>query len=1278
MSESILEENIMEEEKVEEKEVEVKKIRTKRDTSDYRNYSDKVQAYEISDTWIGSDKTKKFETYVLPLFGKEGKEEKDKEILKEDRKFVLKNITVPEGVVRIFLEIVSNAVDNVIASLQAGVDPGKIEITCNEKTVTVKNYGLHIPVKKMGVKTTGGKTVMVPYDEKCKGDPIYPPEFIFGQFRTSSNYDKTVVRYGCGRNGVGAKITNLYSHRFKVIIDDPDTQMRFIGVWKDNMFKDSPESKPDIKVTEKQIKKGSVTIEWDLDFERFKMKEYSQVIIEYFSRIAVDFSFACKTPIVFNKVTLNYRDIHDYASLYFTQDEIKNSIVQYTWGFQKPSRKDSKLTRINEPSTKKMDKSVSNPKSPKDIPDLEIMILDTPDNARIISCVNGLVTRNGGNHVEGVQKPIVEYLRKIVNGDKRDKGGILSVSAKDIKPHLSMIVNARIPDPGYDSQSKTKLESPDIYIELEEVLLRKTKDWDVINRLYAELEAKGFKNAKGTDGKKQKTVKMKGEDANFAGDSKSLECVLYLTEGDSAAGYPQERVSLLKGGRDYNGYMPLKGKILNVTKAKLMQYIENNVISSIKTAMGFQEGVDYTIEENLKGLRYGYIIIVADADVDGMHIVALILNLLREKFPGMLKANRVSYLRTPVIKAYQGKKIVKRFFLESAFERWKKENPADAKKFRIRYLKGLGTSSPKDVKDDIDYAPTVICFYDNQAKDDFNVAFAKDYEDDRKEWIEKWRDVTQVDDVLSVNLSDIKDVEGFYQGQNISQFINRELVGYSVSTLYRAIPSEYDFLKESQRKGLYGMLLLFSYKRSNKDKPMKIDTIANDAAAKLHYHHGSKNLSDTIIKMTQDFTGSNNMGFFTQDGMFGTRADGGQQAAAARYSEVRLNWWIPYVFHKESVELVNKRNIDGEIGEPEWLPSVIPMGVVNGINGIATGYSTYMPCHNPLDVLMWCKNKCLGIKSDEIFPWFNGFKGEIIFEDGVVDGKTTKNIEDEMLPADFNKDDPFDKENINKDTIDEENITAAKHAAKSKKRIRTVGKFCRVGYNKKNEQIIRISELPIRSWTIPYKKWIESLIMEKSKDRLVTYIRDRSKPNTVDIEIHWKGTISEPNIQNLKLQRSFGLSNITLIDHNGFPKKYKNVTQVLNTYHEHMIEHYNDLKNHRIKIEQDRIQKASYKARYIQARLDGTIEVVKVDEEKIREELKKIDVPFSIYEEARERDLSKQSLAKWKKEREEAEVKLESAKAETAESIWLEKLDKLEKELRRRWDEKTGAFNMEE
>ena len=1254
-----------------------KKSRGKTTVNDYVNYGDKKQAYEIPDMWIGNTMKSKFKTYILPL--KDGEKRKVKE----------KTLDLPEGVWRIFLEIVSNASDNVIRSLQQGVDPGQIEVTCDEKTVSVKNYGVPIPVIKQSVKKVGKEEFrLVPYDGE--GDPVYPPEFIFGRFRTSSNYDKSVVRYGCGRNGVGAKVTNLFSKRFKVTVEDPENGLRFTGTWKDNFFMNDEDGRPEVKVKElpKGTKKGSVKIEWDLDFKRFGMTGYNEKEISYFARAMADFSFATKVPFVFNGVKLDYRSIRDYATLYFSEDELANSIVQYTWGYKKPG-KGKKLSDIgtrNEIGTKKIEKNIISPKSQADIPDLEIMVIDTPDSGKVISYVNGLISKNGGTHVDAVLRPIFKHFTTMVNGDKK-KG----ITATNVAPHISAIVNARLPDPRYDSQSKTKLEYPKVHLEIVPKLLKQTNNWDTLARLYAELQARGIKGASASDGKKEKNTKFeKGRDANLSGTDESMKCTLFLTEGDSATGLPQWLCAYTPQGEDYMGYMPLRGKILNITKAGQVQYNDSKVICSIKNAMGFQEGVDYSLEENIQKLRYGNLVIAADADSDGCHIVSLVLNLLREKFPGMLKENRVGYLRTPIVKIYKSGKVHKRFFSEVEFYRWLENHPDANKKYNIEYYKGLGGFSEHDVKEDMDYSPTVICFYDKEAKQNFDLAFDDGRADDRKDWIEKWRDIAQTDDVLAVDLETIKSKEGLYLGQNISQFINRELVGYSVASLFRAIPSEYDGLKESQRKALYGVLKKFNYTYSKKNKALKVEVISNEIAAAVEYHHGSKNLADTIIKMTQDFTGSNNMGYFAKKGMFGSREDGGKYAAAARYSKIQLNWWIPLVFYKESVELIEKRKVDGNEAEPYWLPAVIPMSLTNKMEGIATGFSTFLPGHNPIELIKIIKGMLNGESPpEEIIPWFNGFEGKMSLETKESGGSSKRKKievsmeEEEVEEVEEGEEDigerskeDRDEEKRRREAEKLEEKIIEHSVVKSRKTVKCTGIFKEIGRKKNGHRIIRVSELPPREWTQKYINWVDSVINDKGKKKLFSDKNNKSKPNSIEIDLVWKSKEVQPTVHNLRLVKSFGLSNITLINHDGFPKKYKNSTKVLKTYFKHMISHYADLKAHRLNVEEEKIKMASYKTRYIQGRLDGEIRVKNMDEEEIREQLEKINVPFEIYSNMKERDLSKQSLEKWKKEIAQAEARLEEVKKQTPESIWLEKLDKLEKALLKRY--KDGKLDMSE
>jgi len=1120
-----------------------------------------------------------------------------------------------------------------------------------------------------------GNTAVGDYKEGMTEDEwCWLPAFIFGQFRSSNNYDEKVKRMGCGRNGFGAKLTNIFSKNFTVVVEDPDTKLRFTGIWKHNMFKDDETGKPEIKIeTDKEIKKGSVCVTWELDFPRFKMTEYSSQDLQFFARVAVDFSFTCKIKTYFNDIELDYRTIKSYASLIWNEDQMKNNIIHYVW--EKTAPESLKKARLDT-----QEKKILEAKKPDHIPEVEIMIVDTPDNSNNISYVNGLVTAEGGVHVDAVQDPIFKAIANLVNGEKkRGKKASTTISAKNIKGHISFIVNARLADPEYTSQSKTKLASPNISVNFPEKILKNLQTWDVISRMFAEMEAIATTKATKNDGIKRKHITMdKGEDANLAGTKDSSKCSLYLVEGLSAANYPQKRICMLEGGKDYNGYMPLKGKFMNITKAKAAKYSENTVVGSIKQVIGLKEGIDYELDENVKTLRYGFIILTVDADDDGMHILAHVLNFFREKFPGILKRNMIGYLRTPVIKVLKGNKISKRFFTVPDFEKWSEKN--SLRGLTVRYYKGLGTSNDEDIKDDLKIAPTVICFYDSECDQNLDLAFHEDNSDQRKTWIEKWRDVTQCDDVISVDINSIRKTEDkLLQAQDISQFINRELIGYSVASLFRAIPSEYDHFKDSQRKALYAALTYFNYD-PKKGKSIKTGRFANDAASRTGYHHGEKSLTDTIIKMAQDFTGSNNMGYFKKDGQFGTRADGGDNAADARYSEIHLAPWARFVFDPESVNLIKKRLIDDEEAEPYWIPMVIPMGIVNGTNGIATAFSTSTPNHNPFDVIKWYREKCQGKSPKPIPPWYNGYTGKmkiISRKKGKTDDLIIEDDEDdtELLPADINRSKPLSSPRRMKDVsddemedMDQESLAVLDHSKNSKLTLETYGKYDIIGTHKNDGPVIRVTELPIKTWTHRWRKWIEFMVQDKtqsSNSRTVFDFVDKSRSTEkVDIHIHWNK--NKPiTFRSLRLIRSFGMTNITLIDHHGFPKRYGCVQEVMETYFKHMIKHYNDVRENRIRCEEKKMIDISFKMKFIIHVLKQEITIIKVKEELIKEKMEQFEIPFEYYEKSKGRDFSVESVEKCKEQLEEAKIRLQKAKDTTAEAIWLGKLDLLETELKK-------------
>ena len=1221
------------------------KGRTERKVTDYGGLSDINHVYKRPDTYIGSTKSLR-----RNVFSMDTNTMKLKEV----------STTLPQGVERLLLEILSNAGDNTDASRRAGVDPGTIDITADQRTITIRNGGLHIPVKKVALVEENGNTKVQEYTEDTEKWE-WLPIFIFGYFRTSNNYDDEdkVKRMGAGKNGFGAKLTCIFSKRFSLIVEDPDTKTKLTSTWYDNMFLNNRERKPDIDIVkDPSIKTGSVTVSWDLDFERFGMGCYQPEHLDIFCRFAVDFSFTCKIKTSFNGTEFDYREISKYATLIWNEDQLKNHFIEYKW----EEDADEKIVNAQQ---KTQERAIALAKKPENIPEIEIMVIDSPDKPVNISYVNGLVTAEGGVHVDSAEDPVFKKIIDIMNrGAKRGKKN--SITVKNIRPHISFIVNARLCNPDYNSQSKSKLVSPSVAIEYKDKNLRKVSDWNIIKRLYAEIDAMAYLKASKTDGIKRKHIDCEnGEDANLAGTKDSMRCTLHLVEGLSAANYPQKRICLMEGGKDIFGYLPMRGKVLNVTNAGNIQYAENTVICNIKKMLGLKEETDYNIKENLTELRYGHILMCVDADDDGMHILACVLNFFREKFPGILQRNMIGYLRTPMIKVLKKDKIMKRFFTVRDFDAWRVNN--DLKGLTVRYYKGLGTSNDKDIVDDLTTAPTVVCFYDSKSVEHLNLAFHHDLADARKKWIEEWRDVTQVEDVVSMDVSSFGKLK---KGQDISQFINRELVSYSVASLFRAIPSKYDLLKESQRKALWSALEFFKYDPS-KGKTIKTGRFANKAADMAQYHHGEKSLTDTIIKMAQDFIGSNNMGYFKKEGQFGTRADGGKNAADARYSEVHLSWWIPYVFKREYIDLVEKRVVDDEECDPLWLPAVIPMGLVNGTNGIATAFSTTTPCYNPLDVVKWMKDRCKGITPKPLSPWYNTFEGKIKIEretkNGfVIDGDDDEELENETVPKNRKVSESSEEGE------DEENKAIVEHAKKAKVRMKTYGKFDVTGLHKHGGPIIEITEVPVRTWLHDYRKWIQGLVHIKGSRRPVYDFKDNSTTDRPKFVIHWNSNYAQPNHRSLHLVKSFGLSNITLIDHKGFPKKFDEIQTVLEEYYCNMIDHYKVVRSNRISNEEEKFRDTSHKIKFITLVLSNEIVIMKVKEEEVKSKMEQHEIPFDYYDKSKSRDFSVESLEKHKKNLEECKARLELAEKLVAEDIWINDLEILEKELKKRY--KNGKF----
>lgn len=414
------------------------------------------------------------------------------------------------------------------------------------------------------------------------------------------------------------------------------------------------------------------------------------------------------------------------------------------------------------------------------------------------------------------------------------------------------------------------------------------------------------------------------DDANNAGGRNAGQCTLILTEGDSAKSLAVSGLSVV--GRDNFGVFPLRGKLLNVREASNAQIMANAEISAIKQILGLRQGVVY---KDTASLRYGHLMIMTDQDYDGSHIKGLIINFFDHFWPSLLKISGfLLEFITPIVKASKGKGANRKevsFFTIPEYEAWKGRND-DGKGWVLKYYKGLGTSTTEDAKkyfSDLGKHLKPFQAADDESRVLIDMAFSKKKADDRKEWLRGY-------------------VEGTFMDHSIPEiplvdFVNKELILFSRADNIRSIPSAVDGFKPGQRK------ILFACFKRNLKSEIKVAQLAGYVSEHSAYHHGEVSLCMTIVNMAQVFVGSNNLNLLEPLGQFGTRLQGGKDAASPRYIFTNLSKLARTIFHPHDDPLLNYLNDDGQSIEPEWYIPILPMLLVNGGDGIGTGWSTAIP-----------------------------------------------------------------------------------------------------------------------------------------------------------------------------------------------------------------------------------------------------------------------------------------------------------------------------------------------
>lgn len=988
-----------------------------------------------------------------------------------------KEISSSPALLRIFIEPLSNAIDNVERSKNSETPSTKIKVRINQETgeTSVWNDGDIVPIE-------------INKDENC-----YNHSMIFGQLLTGSNYNDEEERIISGRNGLGVKLTNIFSTSFRVRGLDPDSNKIFTQEWSGNM---KVASEPIVVST--KLKKGFTEVTWIPDFSRFNITGYSDDIVNLYTRYVIDAAMLSKVQVYLNDKILPVPNITAYSQLY-----------------QAPT---TESISIRTPSAE--------------------VVLTPSTEFQAVSFVNGVYTRLGGQHVDAWSEAI---FRPLVN--KFNKKGKPQVNIRDIKQFFRIFVNSTVINPEFDGQDKNKLESPSVPVSVKVSDINTICRWSVMDSIEEIIRAKEMVVLKKSERKKVGFVKIEGLDpANNAGTKYSTQCTLILCEGLSAKTYAVagiEKGVYGKSGRDWFGVYPLRGKVLNVRNSAPTAIAKNAVITDLIKATGVRHDVDYRDERNFSQLRYGKIMIMTDADVDGIHIEGLIMNFFHSLFPTLLERENsfVVSMKTPIVRVFRPNEDLL-FYDERRFREWAAQQ---TKNFKKKYYKGLGTTKPEDVPDTFGLK-MVEYVNDENTFSNMNKVFNKKHSDLRKSWLADYNPNA------AFSLDDQQEITHM----NMSDFMDGEMIKFSHDDCKRSIPNSIDGLKESQRKILYAVKkrkLRFS------GSSLKVAQLGGYVAEHSNYHHGEQNLFETITKMANEFPGSNNIPLFYRDGMFGTRLNGGKDAASPRYIFTKMDMLTHLIFREEDDVLLDYLVDDGDTVEPKFYVPIIPMILINGCSaGIGTGWSCNVPCYNPLDMISaiktWLENDGEVIINDpednsmisilpSIKPWYRGFTGTI--EPNGENRYITRGV----LETEKNK--------------------------------------------------TTITELPIGLWTDKFKETLEEHVENKEIGSMKNYSTPK-KPHFVITESR---DGFRCNLENLKLHSYLYTSNMVLFNQEEQLKKFDTVDEIINYFCTVRYAFYVERKRHMLKALESELMYLGNKERFIQEVIDETLNIMNEEEQSI-------------------------------------------------------------------------------
>lgn len=943
------------------------------------------------------------------------------DFLLTDGKLCVKTFKYPPAWLKAFVdEPVVNAIDHYIRCYAGGHPVSTLRVDFDQTgRITIYNDGPGIEIQ---------------YHSVAK---MYVPELIYGVLHQGEHAIKAGESITGGTNGIGAKLGNCFSKMF--MVETVSGDKIYIQRWRDNMNIVDPPLIKNLNELSSVDKRPHTKLVIMPDYTGlFKYQAFTQEQYELFDQIiATRLLFAAAFASYANRVRGGKQPLR----------------VEYNGRSVSCSGMDDIARRLCPDST--VHTTLAQPtgdvfKHPWEV----TAIIDDclPDKLRLFSNVNGMIVRLGA-HFDYMTGELREHIRSQVG--KAFKDGNAKLPKQYFKNNVVLLINCHVPNARWKGQAKDILDIPDdtrkqLKYTVDRRFLQQLSD-SVKDIIMSSMLQRGPRRTKNEFEEKYKPASMTKR-SNWQ--KHAPRCHLLCAEGDSAEA--QIRIGITERlNTDYYGTLIMRGVIINARKEsavitaggvdyvkKMPKLEKNKFVNALSNIVGLNCKLKYdpasaTYRQEMRQLRYHNIVVCVDQDEDGMNILGLFLNMFERFWPKLLAAGFIKWWQTPIVRAYpkRGGTIVK-FYNDTDYTNWLQAG--DRSGYDIRYYKGLGTHDRAEVLSMCTEFNEHLCELrtTDLTRSRFEVFYGKASVLRKQELSKPFTPMS----------AEAKHARLTHKRADCDEILNYEVNESQRYNISRKLDNAADGMNLCGRKIFDGSFRAFG----SRNKPMKVSQLCGYISADMGYHHGEASLATSITGKAFIGVGGKQLPQLIPLSNFGTRSQGGADAASPRYIMTRFNQRLNNILYPiEDYPNLTFTYTEGARTEPVCYYPIIPTTCTESTHIPAHGWKMKTWARDAFDVIDNVRFMILNEDHSRLLPMRPdtfGWKGRI----GYIGG----------IEASF-------------------------------------GTY----YYNEHQNMIVITELPLRTWTDPY---IEKELIPKLEGSIVYDYDNKSNDVNIRIEITLK------------------------------------------------------------------------------------------------------------------------------------------------------------------------------